>query len=103
MSKGKIAAQVGHACLALYKKLLKKHGLELEHWETYDGSKKIALKCKDLKELDNIKERAKQMKISMETIIDAGKTEVAAGSLTVMALFDKESRLNQVTGHLKTL
>lgn len=102
MGKGKIVSQCCHATLKLYKKL-NKNSKELEIWENNNGSKKVSLKCKNLKELDKIICNADKMNIPYITIHDAGKTEVEENTLTIMALFDKESRLNQLCSHLKLL
>ena len=105
MGKGKIVSQCCHATLKLYKKLNKNslYSKDLDTWENRNGSKKVSLKCKDLKELTKIIDNADKMNIPYVTIRDAGRTEVEENTLTVIALFDKESRLNQICNHLKLL
>ena len=99
MSKGKIASQCCHATLGLYKQLKPE---DVEVWEN-TGQKKVVLKCKTYKDMAKIQDKAKEMKISNYVVCDAGRTEIAAGSYTVLALYDTEHRLNQICHHLKPL
>ena len=104
MSPGKIAAQVGHATLGLYKFLLsqqeQRHGVEL--WEER-GSKKVILRGKDVRQMLDLKKKAYELHIANIMVHDAGKTEVEPGSLTVFALFGKSTEVDKVTGNLTLL
>lgn len=104
MGKGKIAAQVGHAVLGLYKQNLNdKNSTMLEKWEA-TGQAKIVVKINSEKEMYNIFVKAQQMGISTHIVQDAGKTQIESGSNTVIAIGpDFKNRLNQVTGHLKLM
>ena len=104
MKPGKIAAQCGHASIGLYKKLIKSKKYEkmLEAWET-NGQKKIVAKLKSEKEMNMIISKATDAGILFEVITDAGRTQVATGSRTVLALIDFENKLNTVTGRLKLM
>ena len=104
MSPGKVAAQVGHATLGLYKYLQSQHdqrdGLEL--WEER-GSKKVVLRGNDVRQMLDLKKKAYELHIANIMVHDAGRTEVEPGSLTVFALFGRNSNVDKVTGDLKLL
>ena len=101
MDKGKIAAQCSHSAIGIYKKLIKakKYEKMLESWEN-NGQKKIVAKLKSEKEMNLIVSKATDAGILFEVITDAGKTQVVAGSRTVIALSDFENKLDTVTGRL---
>lgn len=54
-------------------------------------------------QLLGLMQTAETQKLSCYLVSDAGYTEIPAGSKTVMAVFGKESEVNQVTGKLKLL
>ncbi|XP_046687417.1 probable peptidyl-tRNA hydrolase 2 [Homalodisca vitripennis] len=106
MSIGKTAAQVAHGCLGLYREI------ELgSHQESRDdlvawldeGQKKIVLSGKNTDALVKLCTKAKDFGIPSHLVKDAGHTEVAAGSTTVLALFGSEETVNKVTGSLRLL
>lgn len=104
MGVGKTAAQVGHATLGLYR-LLQTQPNWKEHstkWED-SGSKKIVLQGSDTHHLLELKHKAYELRLPNIIVHDAGKTQVAPGSLTVFAVFGKSSEVDQVTGTLKLL
>ena len=105
MGVGKIAAQVGHATLGLYT-VLQSGSVEVigdaATWEVC-GGRKIVLAGKDTSTLLSIQQKAKVERIPMHAVYDAGKTQVATGSLTVVALFGTDKSLENLTGQLKTL
>jgi len=103
MTKGKIAAQCSHATLACYKALAKSNPRLLRHWER-SGQAKIAVKCDSEEELLLLQATAQSLNICARTIQDAGRTQIAAGSRTVLGVGPAPVRLvNQVTGKLKLL
>jgi len=103
MTKGKIAAQCSHATLACYKALSKSNPRLLRHWER-TGQAKIAVKCDSEDELMLLQAKAQSLSICARTIQDAGRTQIAAGSRTVLGIGPAPVRLvNQVTGKLKLL
>lgn len=104
MDKGKIGAQCGHATLGLYKQVMSmtKYQKMLEMWET-NGQKKICAKLKDDGEMNLIISKLVDESIPHYTVIDAGKTQVNAGSRTILAIIGYENKLNQITGRLKLL
>ncbi|KAJ8586828.1 peptidyl-tRNA hydrolase [Rhizopogon salebrosus TDB-379] len=103
MTQGKIAAQCGHATLACYKALLRTNPELLQHWER-TGQAKIALKGSSEDELLELEGIAKSLNLCARSILDAGRTQIAAGSRTVLGIGPAPVDLvNQVTGHLKLL
>jgi len=103
MTKGKIAAQCSHATLACYKALLKSNPALLKHWE-HTGQAKIALRCDSEEELLLLQATAQSLNLCTNSIQDAGRTQIVAGSTTALGIGPAPVKLvNQVTGHLKLL
>ncbi|KAL1297600.1 hypothetical protein AAFC00_006162 [Neodothiora populina] len=103
MTKGKIAAQCGHATLACYKTLLKQDSPILKRWERY-GQAKVALQIKSEEELETLQATALSLGICAQIIHDAGRTQIASGSATVLGVGPApKSQVDAVTGHLKLL
>ena len=98
MSKGKIAAQAGHACvdatLSSNKKLI-------DSWRK-QGMKKIALKVENEEELLKYLKKAEDAQITFSLITDAGHTEIEPGTKTCGAIGPApESLIDKITGELK--
>lgn len=103
MNPGKIAAQCCHATLAVYQSLEGRHQNILRQWEA-EGQKKIALKCKSDAEMQSLLRAAEAKRIPCYLVADAGRTQVAAGSKTVLAIGPApEMVVNEVTGSLRLL
>ncbi|PIL29592.1 hypothetical protein GSI_08228 [Ganoderma sinense ZZ0214-1] len=103
MSTGKIAAQCGHATLACYKALQKTNPALLKHWER-TGQAKIALKAGSEDELLELEAIAKSLNLAARSILDAGRTQIAAGSRTVLGIGPGPVELvNKVTAKLRLL
>ncbi|KAI9226507.1 MAG: peptidyl-tRNA hydrolase, partial [Piptocephalis tieghemiana] len=101
MTKGKVAAQCGHAVLACYRSALRKYPQSVSRWE-HRGQAKVALKCGSEEEMLDLMEKARGAGLAAQSIQDAGRTQIAAGSRTVLAIGPGPiSVVNQVTGHLK--
>ncbi|KAJ3990443.1 peptidyl-tRNA hydrolase PTH2-domain-containing protein [Lentinula detonsa] len=88
MSTGKIAAQCSHATLACYKTLLSSNPAFLRQWER-TGQTKIALKCYSEEELLTLQAQAQSLNLCARSIQDAGRTQIAAGSRTVLGIAGK--------------
>ncbi|EPE30353.1 Peptidyl-tRNA hydrolase II [Glarea lozoyensis ATCC 20868] len=100
---GKIAAQCGHATLACYKNHLKKNTPILRRWER-TGQAKIAVQVKSEEELETLQATAISLGLVAEVIADAGRTQIASGSHTVLGIGPApKSLVDKVTGHLKLL
>lgn len=104
MSSGKLAAQVAHCAIDIYRKLLEKQSQSLNDWEDIGGTK-IVVRGNSTEELLDIENRAKTTDTSIITskIEDAGRTEIASGSITCVGLFGTNEQLNPITGHLKLM
>lgn len=103
-SVGKIAAQAGHATLACYKQLVNHPPSEslLRRWE-WGGQPKIAVQVRSEDELQTLQAQALSLGLCARTIQDAGRTQIAAGSTTVLGILGPKSIVDQVTGGLKLL
>jgi peptidyl-tRNA hydrolase, PTH2 family len=102
MGKGKIAAQCCHAAVGCYKRSTKHCPSAIRAWE-YTGCAKIALKCPTVEELEIIAAKARSVGIPFYLVEDAGRTQIAAGSRTVLGLFGPASVFEGVTDHLKLM
>ncbi len=103
MGAGKVAAQCCHATLAVYQSLEGRHRNVLRQWEA-EGQKKIALKCKTTAQLRELAAKAECARIPSYLVADAGRTQVAAGAHTVLAVGPApESVINAITGELRLL
>ena len=103
MGKGKIAAQCSHAAVAAYKKAKKKCPSILKKWEN-EGSRKIAVKVKEEDDLITLMAQAQSVDLVTALIRDAGRTQIEAGSKTVIAVGPgPEDLIDKVTGHLSLL
>lgn len=85
MGKGKIAAQCCHAAVGCYKRARKNCPAAVRAWEM-TGCAKIAVKCPSEDELETIMVAAHQRGLPMYFVADAGRTQIAAGSRTVLGL-----------------
>ena len=103
MSSGKIASQTAHAAVSLY---IKATGCskktEISQWIML-GQPKIVLKCQDDTSLIEVEAKAKSSNLLSVRIHDAGHTQIAAGSLTCLAVFGKTSTVDSITGYLSLL
>jgi PTH2 family peptidyl-tRNA hydrolase len=102
---GKIAAQCSHATLACYKHFLKHDPKSaiLRRWER-QGQAKVALQVKSEDELATLQATALSLGLVAEVIADAGRTQIASGSHTVLGIGPApKSVVDKVTGSLKLL
>ncbi|KAF8350239.1 peptidyl-tRNA hydrolase PTH2-domain-containing protein [Amanita rubescens] len=102
MSAGKIAAQCSHATLACYKTMQNTNLKALREWER-SGETKVALRCSDEKELLALQARAQSLNLYTRSIQDAGRTQIAAGSRTVLGIAGPARLINRITGKLRLL
>ena len=100
MGVGKVAAQCSHASVMAYQKSSR---LTLLKW-ALSGHKKIVVECPNEQALYEIRDEAKKHRIVTNIVRDAGHTQVAPDTATVIAVGPaKEELVNQVTGHLRLL
>ena len=101
MKPGKVAAQVGHGVLGAYKLAIREHPEDVNMWEEI-GQMKVVVRCESEKELMDVYNHAIKAGLAAEYVQDAGRTQVAPGSITVCAVGPGRANLvDEVTGHLK--
>jgi len=103
MSKGKLAAQVGHAAVSAAEEARKKHP---EWWQAWlkEGQCKVAVKVKDLDELLELQREAIQMKFPHSLITDRGLTQLPPGTVTCLGIGPAPSiQVDKITGKLPLL
>ncbi len=103
LSKGKLAAQVGHAAVDCALKAMKYDRKAFDAWRR-DGQKKTVLKVPQERDLLPLKAAAEAAGLCTSLITDAGHTEIPAGTVTVLGIGPgDEATVNRVTGHLGLL
>nr|XP_060612769.1 peptidyl-tRNA hydrolase 2, mitochondrial [Anolis sagrei ordinatus]XP_060612770.1 peptidyl-tRNA hydrolase 2, mitochondrial [Anolis sagrei ordinatus]XP_060612771.1 peptidyl-tRNA hydrolase 2, mitochondrial [Anolis sagrei ordinatus] len=101
MGKGKVAAQCSHAAVSAYKQLQRRSPELLKQWE-YCGQPKVVLKAPDEEALVQLLSEAKRLGLTVSLIQDAGRTQIAPGSRTVLGIGPGPAEVvDQVSGHLK--
>ena len=102
MGKGKIAAQVGHACVLGAEHVRKSNSSWFEYW--WNGQEKVVVKVSSLKELEEVKKGAIELDIPWSEVTDAGHTQIAPGTITCISLGPApEEKIDKITGELKLL
>ena len=100
LTKGKMSAQVGHACVEA---VLKSDESNVKKWRN-EGMPKIVLKVTNERELLRSFQHAKDDGLVTALITDAGHTHIAPGTKTCVAIGpDKEEKIDLVTGDLKLM
>jgi len=102
MGKGKIAAQCGHAAVGCYKVASKQCPSGLRAWER-TGCAKIALKT-PATEMEHLAIQALERDLPIYLVEDAGRTQIAAGSQTVLGIGPAPTwAFEGLTTHLKLM
>lgn len=101
MGKGKVAAQCSHAAVAAYKQVQRRNPELLKQWE-YCGQPKVVVKAPNEDTLINLLSQAREVGLTVSLIQDAGRTQIAPGSRTVLGVGPGPADLiDRVTGDLK--
>ncbi|MCX8153149.1 MAG: peptidyl-tRNA hydrolase Pth2 [Candidatus Bathyarchaeota archaeon] len=103
LSKGKIAAQAGHAAVSAAQEALKRHR---EWWDAWlsEGQRKVAVKVKDEKELLALKKQAEDYDLPHALIVDSGLTEIPPGTVTCLGIGPAPAeKIDRLTGKLPLL
>uniref|UniRef100_A0A182N365 peptidyl-tRNA hydrolase n=1 Tax=Anopheles dirus TaxID=7168 RepID=A0A182N365_9DIPT len=105
LKKGKIASQCAHAavlcCMRATTGSVDK--AKLDAW-LMQGQPKIVLRVDSLEAMHLVTERAEQAGVIAEIVRDAGRTQVASGTETVLGLGpDQSAAIDALVGHLKLL
>ena len=102
MGKGKIAAQVGHACVLGAEHVRKSHPEWFGEW--WEGQEKVVLKVSGIKDLQEIKRHAIDLNLPWSEVTDAGHTQIAPGTTTCISIGPApENLIDKITGDLKLL
>ncbi|MHB8605248.1 MAG: peptidyl-tRNA hydrolase Pth2 [Thermoplasmatota archaeon] len=100
LSPGKLAAQVGHASVDCAIKAMKHQPDVFKRWSE-EGQKKAVVKADKLDDLYALKLAAERAGLTTALIADAGHTELAPGTITVLGVGPgKDSEVDRVTGQL---
>ena len=100
LPKGKLGAQSAHASVEA---VLKSDPSLIKKWRQ-EGMAKIVLKVKDEKELIKYFQHAKDEDLVVALITDAGRTVIAPGTKTAVAIGpDAEEEIDKITGELSLL
>ena len=85
IGKGKIAAQAGHAAVSAAEEAHKRHRTWWEAW-LFEGQRKIAVKVKDDKELQELEKKARELGLPNALIVDRGLTQIPEGTVTCLGI-----------------
>ncbi|XP_057478685.1 uncharacterized protein LOC130766031 isoform X2 [Actinidia eriantha] len=103
MGAGKIASQCAHAATGIYSELMHSQRSLLRQWELC-GQPKIVVTCKNQQEMNRLKDTAESIGLPTFVVADAGRTQVSAGSKTVLAVGPgSRASVDSVTGKLRLL
>ena len=103
LSKGKIAAQAGHAAVSAAEEAHKRHRSWWEAW-LYEGQRKIAVKVKNEKELLELERQANEFALPNALIVDRGLTEIPPDTVTCLGIGPAPAEIiDRLTGKLPLL
>ena len=99
MGRGKAASQVAHAAVAAT--LTATGSPRLAAWLA-EGQPKVVLRVDTAQELDEVDAAAHAVRLPVETVADAGRTQLDPGTVTCAAIGPADDHeLNAVTGTLR--
>jgi peptidyl-tRNA hydrolase, PTH2 family len=100
MGPGKMAAQVGHACVNLALNERNQKRKAFQEWYA-SGQGKVVVKVQSLRELHELKVAAEDRGLPTTLIQDAGHTQLDPGTTTCLGIGPASTKdLEPVTGHL---
>ena len=103
MGKGKVAAQCGHAAVACFKAGLMEEPQLVAAWER-TGQTKVVVRGGGEESLLAVSKAGRQAGMVVSEVRDAGRSQVEAGSLTLVGLGPANNLLiDKVAGKLKLL
>jgi len=100
MSRGKVAAQAGHAAVSAAEEAKKRHP---DWWRAWmeEGQCKVALKVGSEEELLRLEGEARALKLPVALVTDRGLTEIPPGTKTCLGVGPAPAELvDRVTGRL---
>lgn len=103
MGAGKIAAQVGHACVLGAEHVRKSNPDWYFEWEK-SGQEKVVVKVTSLAQLEDVKKHAIILNLPWSEVTDAGHTQIEPGTITCISIGPApETTIDKVTKDLKLL
>lgn len=100
LSPGKLGAQVAHAAVDCAVKCQRHQPETFRRWHE-EGQKKVVVKAPSQDDLFRLKFEAERLGLTTSLIADAGRTELAPGTVTVLAVGPgKNADVDKITGHL---
>jgi PTH2 family peptidyl-tRNA hydrolase len=103
MSKGKIAAQAGHAAVSAAEYARKNRPEWWSQW-TREGQCKIAVKVKSEQQLMELERKARNAGLPAALIVDRGLTELPPETVTCLGIGPAPSdKVDTITGKLSLL
>jgi PTH2 family peptidyl-tRNA hydrolase len=101
LSAGKLAAQASHASVDCALKAQKHQPETFRRWHS-EGQKKVVVKAEKEADLFRIKLEAERIGLTTALISDAGHTEIAPGTITVLGVGPgSDADVDRVTGMLQ--
>ena len=103
LSRGKTAAQAGHAAVSAAEEARKHRKEWFDGW-LREGQCKIAVKVPNEKALTELCEQAKKMGLPCALIVDRGLTEIPPDTVTCLGIGPAPAeRVDKITGKLPLL
>lgn len=103
MSKGKIAAQAGHAAVSAGDEARKHNKAWWNAWVS-EGQCKIAVKVRSERELLELEKKVKELMLPNSLIVDRGLTEIPPGTVTCLGIGPAPAdEIDKITGNLPLL
>jgi PTH2 family peptidyl-tRNA hydrolase len=103
MGAGKIAAQVGHACVLGAEHVRRSKPEWYNEW-IMAGQEKVVVKVSSLEQLDQVKKHAISLDLPWSEVTDAGHTQISPGTVTCISIGPApEIMVDKVTKDLKLL
>ena len=103
MSKGKMAAQAGHAAVSAAEEARKNFS---DWWRAWieEGQCKIAVRAESEQELLELQKKAKELRLPSALVIDRGLTELPPETITCLGIGPApSSQIDEITGKLHLL
>ena len=103
MSKGKVAAQAGHAAVSAAEYARKNRP---EWWTPWisEGQCKIAVKAKSEQEINELERKARNAGLPVALIVDRGLTEIPPNTTTCLGIGPAPAnKVDAITGNLSLL
>lgn len=103
MTTGKVGAQCAHAAIMCVQQAQKAKPDHLSAWLQL-GQPKVVLRVGSQAEIENLVKIANEKNIVNGLVRDAGRTQVIAGTITVLGIGpDTKATIDEISGKLKLL